>query len=163
MAVHKSAGSPKVEIRKVKFSDFKDLVGQEIGVTDWFEITQQRVNAFAECTLDSQWIHTDEERAREESPYGGTISHGFLTLSLLSYFNHQLWEIQGAKTGINYGLNRVRFPSPVKVGSRLRARGELIEFKEIKDGIQYVLSTTVEIEGRDKPACVAEAVLRAHW
>jgi acyl dehydratase len=136
------------------------FVGREIGVTDWLTITQDRIAKFAEATEDRQWIHTDPERARKESPYGTTIAHGFLTLSLLGYFVKQAIEIRsGVRMGINYGLDRVRFPSAVRAGSRIRARVSLQSMKEIRDAIEAVFSISVESEGSEKPCCVAEWVV----
>jgi len=141
-------------------SELKSLVGQELGVTDWLTITQNRIQQFAEATEDRQWIHVDLERARCESPYHGTIAHGFLTLSLLSHFMKQVIDIQGVRMGVNYGLNRVRFPAAVRADTRIRARVALQSVKEISGGIEAVLLFTVEGEGSDKPCCVAEWIVR---
>jgi acyl dehydratase len=138
----------------------KDLAGSEIGVTDWFGVTRDRILEFAEATEDRQWIHIDAERARRESPYGTTVAHGFLTLSLLSRFLKQVIEIRGAQMGINYGLNRVRFPAPVRSGARIRARVRLDSAKDFERGTEAVFSITVECEGVEKPCCVAEWVVR---
>jgi acyl dehydratase len=140
----------------------KDLVGQEIAVTDWFNVTQERIQQFADATLDHQWIHIDVERARRESPFKAPIAHGFLTLSLLPHFMHQALEIkQGVRLGVNYGLNRVRFVSPVCAGSNIRARITLQSLKEVPpDGVEVVFNATVEVEGGEKPCCVAEWVAR---
>jgi acyl dehydratase len=139
----------------------KPLVGQEIGVSAWLAITQSMIDAFADVTGDRQWIHCDPERARKESPYGTTIAHGFLTLSLLSQLHPQATQIEGGfQRIINYGLNRIRFPSAVTVGSRIRARNTLQKFEEIPDGYQLTWLLTVEREGQAKPALVAEWVLR---
>jgi acyl dehydratase len=135
----------------------KQFVGRELGVTDWLTITQDRITQFAEATEDRQWIHTNPDRARKESPYGATIAHGFLTLSLLSYFTKQAIEIRGGvRMGVNYGLNRVRFPAAVRAGSRVRAHVRLESLKEIRDAIEAVFSIKVETEGSEKPCCVAE-------
>lgn len=136
------------------------LAGGEIAVTDWLTITQERIGQFAEATEDRQWIHVDSERARRESPYGATIAHGFLTLSLLSHFLKQAIEVRGVRMGVNYGLNRVRFPAPVRAGSRIRARVALNSVKEIPGGCEAVFSFTVECEGGSKPCCAAEWVVR---
>ena len=136
-------------------------VGKEIGTTDWIRIDQTQIDQFAACTKDQQWIHVDPERAQSESPFGQTIGHGYLTLSLLSYFVEQCLDLSDANMAINYGLNRVRFPHPVPVNSRLRARIELKSCEEIEGGIQYILGVTVELEGANKPACVAEPIFRA--
>jgi acyl dehydratase len=140
----------------------KDLVGQEIAVTDWFNVTQERIQQFADATLDHQWIHVDVERARRESPFKAPITHGFLTLSLLPYFMHEALQIkQGVRLGLNYGLNRVRFVSPVRAGSNIRARITLQSHKDVlPDSIEVVFNTTVEVEGGEKPCCVAEWVVR---
>jgi acyl dehydratase len=139
----------------------KTFVGREIGVTDWFTLTQERIQQFAEATEDRQWIHVDRERAQKESPYRAPIAHGFLTLSLLSYFLKQAIEIRGGvRMGINYGLNRVRFPSAVRAGSRIRARVSLQSLKELPDCQEAVFSITVECEGAEKPCCVAEWIVR---
>jgi acyl dehydratase len=138
----------------------KDLVGSEIAVTDWLTIKQDRIGQFAEATEDRQWIHIDSERARRESPYGTTIAHGFLTLSLLSHFMKHALEIRGIRMGVNYGLNRVRFPAPVPVGSRIRARVALHSIRDFPGGCEATLSFTVECEGSVKPCCVAEWIVR---
>ena len=141
-------------------AELKGLLGQELGVTDWLTITQNRIQQFAEATEDRQWIHVDPERARRESPYHGTIAHGFLTLSLLSHFMKQVIDIQGLRMGVNYGLNRVRFPAAVPADTRIRARVALQSVKEISGVSEAVLSFTVEGEGSDKPCCVAEWIVR---
>jgi acyl dehydratase len=139
----------------------RGFVGREIGVTDWLTLTQERIQQFAEATEDRQWIHLDHERAQKESPYGRTIAHGFLTLSLLSYFLKQAIEIRsGMRMGINYGLNRVRFPSAVRSGSRIRARVALQSLKELPDCSEAAFSISVECEGGDKPCCAAEWIVR---
>ena len=140
----------------------KDLVGQEIAVTDWFNVTQERIQQFADATLDHQWIHVDVERARRESPFKAPIAHGFLTLSLLPHFMHEALQIkQGVRLGLNYGLNRVRFVSPVREGSNIRARITLQSLKDVPpDGVEVVFNATVELEGNEKPCCVAEWVAR---
>jgi acyl dehydratase len=138
----------------------KDLVGCEIGVTDWFTVSQERIAQFAEVTEDRQWIHLDRERAERESPYGGTIAHGFLTLSLLSNFLKQAIQIRGVRMGVNYGLDRVRFPSAVRSGSRIRARLSLNSVLDSKGATDARFSFTVECEGARKPCCVAEWIVR---
>jgi acyl dehydratase len=139
----------------------KDSVGREIATSDWIEITQERIAQFAEATGDRQWIHLDSERAAKESPYGVPIAHGFLTLSLLSFLMQRaiLFERTG-RHAINYGLNRVRFPAAVRAGSRVRGRFSLASYKDLGDAVELVLVVTVECEGSDKPACVAEWVVR---
>ena len=141
--------------------DLKSHVGREIGVTGWFPISQERIQQFADATGDHQWIHVDPERARRESPFKTAIAHGFLTLSLLPQFMPQVLEIKGGmKMGINYGLNRVRFVSPVRTGSRIRARFVLQSLEEPQGCMQLVYAVTVECEGSEKPCCVVEWVVR---
>ena len=141
-----------------------DFVGREIAVTEWLTITQDRVDRFAESTEDRQWIHVDRGRAQRESPYGTTIAHGFLTLSLLSHFMKQAIQIKsGVRMGINYGLNRVRFPSPVRVDSQIRARVSLLSLKEISGAVEAAYSITVEAQGTEKPCCVAEWIVRYYF
>ncbi len=140
----------------------KDFVGQELAVTDWFTVTQERIQQFADATLDHQWIHIDVERARRESPFKAPIAHGFLTLSLLPHFMHEAIEIrQGVRMGVNYGLNRVRFVSPVPVGSKIRARIALQSMKDVDEkAVEVIFNAIVELEGSDKPCCVAEWIAR---
>lgn len=147
-------------VREIDLAELPNVVGQELGVTDWHEITQEAVNAFADATLDHQWIHVDPERAAKESPYGKTIAHGYFTLSLIPHFASQVWRVAGAKMGVNYGLNKLRFPAPVPVGSRIRARVQLDEVTEVKGGIQAQSTVTIEVDGGDKPCCVAQTVSR---
>ncbi|MEE4594622.1 MaoC family dehydratase [Streptomyces sp. DSM 41524] len=139
--------------------ELRSAVGEELGPSDWLEIDQKRVDLFADATGDHQWIHVDPEKAAA-GPFGTTIAHGYLTLSLLPLFTPQLLRVEGVRMGINYGVNKVRFPSPVPVGSRLRATGRIVEAAEVKDGLQMTLTVTLEREGADKPACVAESVVR---
>jgi acyl dehydratase len=139
----------------------KTLVGGEIGVTEWFRVTQERIEQFAEATEDRQWIHLDRARASKESPYGATIAHGFLTLSLLSHLMKEGIQVQsGVRLAVNYGLNRVRFPAAVRADSRIRARIALLDLKELSDSVEATYSVTMESEGSAKPACVAEWVVR---
>ncbi len=139
----------------------KNLVGQEIGVTDWFVVAQERIAQFAAATEDRQWIHVDRERTKTESPYGATVAHGFLTLSLLSHLMKQALRIRRSpRLAVNYGLNRVRFPSPVRAGSKIRARFTLLTLEELPDALDANFSVTVESEGADKPCCVAEWIVR---
>jgi len=143
-------------------ADLRDKVGQEIVVSDWLKIGQDRIDAFAECIGDHQWIHVDVERARRESPYGGTIAHGFLTLSLLSKLLSDTVRFDTAKMGVNYGFNRVRFTGPVPAGSRVRGRFKLKQLDPIQDGVQMTWDVTLEREGDDKPCLVAEWVTRRY-
>lgn len=139
----------------------KEMVGKEIGVTEWFRVTQDRIALFAEATEDRQWIHLNVERSSKESPYGATIAHGFLTLSLISQFVKQAIEIQsGVRLGVNYGLNRVRFPAAVRSGSRIRARISLLGLRELPDSFEAIYSVTMEREESGKPACIAEWIVR---
>jgi len=137
------------------------FVGKEIGVSDWLVITQERIEQFAEATEDRQWIHVNGERAKRESPYGTTIAHGFLTLSLVSFFVRQTIEVRsGTRLTVNYGLNRVRFPSAVREGKKIRGRVTLLSFKELADAYEAVFACSVECEGSEKPCCVAEWLVR---
>ena len=139
----------------------KQFAGREIAVTPWFEVTQDRIRQFAEVTEDRQWIHVDAERARLKSPYGTTIAHGFLTLSLASHFIKQAVEIRhGVAWAINYGLNRVRFPAAVRANAKIRARVTLLNVNELPDSLEAIYSVSIETEGATKPSCVAECVIR---
>jgi acyl dehydratase len=139
----------------------KEFEGKDIGYTEWFRVTQERITQFAEATEDLQWIHVDAARARDESPYGAAIGHGFLTLSLISHFVKEAVQIQsGVRLAVNYGLNRVRFPAAVRAGSRIRASVALLRFDEFTDGVTATYSVTIEIEDFDKPCCVAEWIVR---
>lgn len=139
----------------------KEFAGREIAATDWFELTQARIQQFAEATEDRQWIHLDSDRAQRESPFGTTIAHGFLTLSLLSHLAKQAMQIQnGVRLAVNYGLNRVRFPSPVRADSRIRARFTLQSLKEVNNSQEAVFSVVIEDQDQKKPCCVAEWVVR---
>jgi acyl dehydratase len=140
----------------------RTLVGQEVGVSDWFTVGQPLIDAFAEVTADRQWIHLDAARARAESPYGSTIAHGFLTLSLVSHLHGQAVQIRGGSRVINYGLNRLRFPAAVSAGARVRARSTLEALEEVPGGVQMVWAITVELEGSAKPAAVLEWLLRLY-
>jgi acyl dehydratase len=139
----------------------KDLLGREIAVTDWFTVTQGRIQQFADATEDQQWIHVDRERAQRESPYGTTIAHGFLTLSLVSHLMKQAIQIRsGVRLGVNYGLNRVRFPSAVRADSQIRARVTVQSVKELPDAIEAAFAVSVEGKDGEKPHCVAEWIVR---
>ena len=138
-------------------------VGRDLGVTEWMALTQERINRFADATDDHQWIHVDEARAAE-GPFGGCIAHGYLTLSLANKFLPELVAYEGLKMGVNYGCERVRFPSPVRAGSRIRGRGEVVAAEEVKGGgVQVTIRITVEIEGGDKPACVVDTISRLYF
>ncbi len=149
---------PPFEIETVQA--LKNFVGREVGVSDWHAITQDQVQQFADATGDRQWIHLDRERAQRESPFGATIAHGFLTLSLISSLMKEAVQIRGARLVVNYGLNRVRFPAPVRVDSKVRARFRVIAVKELGDSLEAMFSVAVECNCADKPCCVAEWVLR---
>ncbi len=139
----------------------KQFIGKEIGVSEWFIVTQDRIRQFAEATEDRQWIHLDRERAEKESPFKTTIAHGFLTLSLISRFMKDVIQIQsGVRMAINYGLNRVRFPAPVRAGSKIRARVTLSNFKDVEGGYEAAFTVTIDVEGGEKPCCVAESLVR---
>ena len=143
-------------------AELPSLKGQELGTSDWFEVTQERVNTFADATDDHQWIHVDVERAKKESPFGGPIAHGYLTLSLLVPLVSQTYTVTDAKMGVNYGLNKVRFPAPVPVGSRVRLTATLKDVEQVAGGLQLTLAVVVEREGSEKPVCIAEPVFRAY-
>jgi acyl dehydratase len=144
-------------------ADFQDRIGTEIGVSDWMEITQDRVNSFADATDDHQWIHVDQEKAKT-GPFGGTIAHGFLTLSLTVTLTSQVvLDVGSPRMSINYGLEKVRFPAPVPVGSRIRARVGLVSVTDVDGGIQVNRKVTIEVEGTEKPAMVAETVSRLYY
>lgn len=140
--------------------ELRSLVGQVLGTSEWFEITQERVNAFAAGTDDHQWIHCDPERAKSESPYGGTVAHGFLTLSLCNALTQRTFTVAGVTMVLNYGANRVRFPGPVRVGSRVRMISELLSLKETRAGVQAIFKQTFEVEGEARPVCIAETIVR---
>lgn len=144
-----------------KISDLQSLVGQELGVSEWITITQEQVNKFADATGDHQWIHVDPERAKA-GPFGAPIAHGFLTLSLLPEMTASAFKVTQARMGVNYGLNKVRFPSPVPVGSRVRGHFKLIEYVPLEGGAQMTVECTMEREGSDKPVCVAESLARRY-
>jgi acyl dehydratase len=145
----------------MKLRELKDNVGAELGSSDWHEITQERINEFAQATNDHQWIHVDPEMAAQ-GPFGTTIAHGYLTLSLIPWLTSEVWGVEDAVMGVNYGLNRVRFPAPVPSGSRVRLHAKLLEAEEIPNGLQAVVQATFEREGGEKPVCVAEMVFRLY-
>jgi acyl dehydratase len=138
------------------------LVGQHVGASDWLEVTQERVQEFADATGDHQWIHVDPERARA-GPFGGPIAHGYLTLSLVSYFLPRVWSVEGFGMGVNYGLERLRFPSPVPVGAEVRLRADLAEVQPLESGVQVALDLAVEVQGGAKPALVARGLFRYYF
>ena len=140
--------------------EVRTAVGTTLGTSDWFEVTQERVNLFADATGDHQWIHVDVERATRESPFGGPIAHGYLTLSLTNLVLPQVLEVRGVSLGVNYGTGKVRFPAPVPVGSRVRGTAELTACDDIAGGVQTTILITMEIEGGTKPACVVESLSR---
>jgi acyl dehydratase len=141
-------------------AELKDHVGETLGESDWLEIDQDRINTFADATGDHQWIHVDVERAKE-GPFGAPIAHGYLTASLANYFLPRIVEVQGISMGVNYGCDKIRFPSPVKVGSRIKGTGVLTSVEETKDGgIQAKITITIDIEGGSRPACVIETISR---
>src|SRR6516165_6692483 len=141
-------------------AELPSLKGQPLGVSEWFEITQQRVNTFADATEDHQWIHVDVERASQQSPFGGPIGHGFLTLSLFVPMWSQVLVVTDSTMAVNYGLNKVRFPAPVPLGSKVRLSATLEDVEEVKGGLQLTVAGVIEREGGDKPVCVVEAVMR---
>lgn len=138
--------------------ELEAAVGQELGTTDWLEIDQQRVDLFADATDDHQWIHVDAERAAA-GPFGGTIAHGYLTLSLIPMLGSQIFAVETPSPRLNYGLNKVRFPMPVRVGARIRGRATLVSLTDVPAGKQLTVAYTIEVEGEAKPACVAETVV----
>lgn len=144
----------------VTYADLAGIVGQQLGPSSWREVTQEQVNTFADATDDHQWIHTDPERATKESPFGGPIAHGFLTLSLLIPMWVELLEVEGVTTKVNYGLDKVRFVSPVKVGDKIRMSAVVADVEEVRGGVQLVIDATIEIEGGEKPAVVARSLQR---
>ncbi len=148
-------------------AELQQQVGQETHVSDWLDMTQEMVDNFGAATFDNQWIHTDPQRAAAESPYGGTIAHGYFTLSLYPYLRGLVDEstplFPGSRQVINYGLNKLRFPAAVPVGSRIRARCELLAAEEVKGSIELVEKYSVEVEGLDRPACIAEAIMRVYF
>lgn len=141
--------------------EVRSYVGKELGVSDWLEVTQEAIDRFAEVTGDDQWIHLDVERA-EQTPFGGTIAHGYYVLSLAPRFSYDMFTFEGLGFGLNYGLNRVRFPAPMPVGGRVRMRAELLAVEEIAGGAQITTECTFEREGGDKPVCVSESLARVY-
>ena len=146
--------------RVVLYSDLSSLTGQEIGVSDWLLVTQQAVDAYAAATDDHQWICEDVERAKRESPFGGTVAPGYFILALVPGLLKQIWYIKGARIGMNYGLNKLRFPAPLLIGQRVRLRAALHHVRDVQDGQEVTLKLSCEATGQEKPVCVAEAVYR---
>ena len=140
-------------------ADLKNAIGKQLGVSDWLEIDQDRIDKFADATGDHQWIHVDPERAKD-GPFGACIAHGYLTQSLVNFFLPQIVEVHGISMGVNYGADKLRFPAPVPVGSRIRGSAELIKAEEIKGCIQSTVRVSVEIEGSDRPGCVIDTISR---
>ncbi len=143
--------------------DLRNAIGAHLGYSDWHDVDQARINAFADATGDHQWIHVDPERAKRESPFGTTIAHGYLTLSLIPWLMSEVVRYENVKMGVNYGCNKVRFPAPVKVDARVRAGAELAEAEDVPGGVQIVTRVTIECEGAEKPSCVAETVSRIYF
>ena len=141
--------------------ELKQAEGDDLGTSDWHEVSQDAIDAFADVTGDHQWIHVDVERAKE-TPFGGTIAHGYYTLSLAPRLTGEIFDLQGFAMGINYGLNRVRFPAPLPVGRRVRARAKLTQVEDVPGGAQMAVEVTFELEGGDKPVCVAETLARVY-
>jgi acyl dehydratase len=158
----RTAATERAAVRVISsIEEAVEVVGQELGTSNWIVIDQKRVDAFADTTGDHQWIHVDVERARTESPYRTTIAHGFLTLSLIPGLSKDNYRVDNAKMGINYGLNRVRFLAPVPVGSRIRLKSELVDATKVNDTtVDLTVRQTVELDGSDKPAAVAEVIAR---
>lgn len=151
---------PKITIKSLE--ELRQWVGREIAASDWLAVDQERIDRFADATGDHQWIHVAPARAKAESPFGATIAHGYLTLSLLPHMMLETLEVQGGRMSINYGLNRVRFAAPVRAGDRIRARFTLAALEDIPGGIQLTWHALIEIEGQHKPACVAEMIARRY-
>ena len=145
-------------MKTIKYAEIAKHVGEEMGVSEWVKIDQERVNKFAEATGDHQWIHLDVERAKRELPTKGTIAHGYLTLALIPMLSSQIMRIDGVSRGINYGSNKVRFTSMVPTGARVRARQKLLSAEPKGGGLQMINEVAIEIEGQDRPACIAETI-----
>ena len=148
--------------RTFTLEEIEALKGQEIGVSDWHLVTQEEINKFADATHDHQWIHVDPERAKKESPFGGPIAHGYYTLSLAPHLMDQIVAVKGVRMGVNYGLNKLRYPGPVRIGKRVRLKASLVDVEAIANGAgaQATIGLSFEVEGESKPACVAEALFR---
>lgn len=143
-------------------ADLKNHIGKELGLTEWVEITQDQINTYAKLTGDEQWIHIEPEKSAQFSPYKTTVAHGFMILSFASKFSYEVMSIGDAVMGVNYGMNKVRFPNATKVNSKVRGRISLLEFKELPNGAQYVMKVVFELQGERKPACVAEFIAQAY-
>ncbi|MFP4193782.1 MAG: MaoC family dehydratase [Desulfosalsimonas sp.] len=151
---------------KIKFNTMDELrekIGEEIALGDWYKITQEQINLFAEATGDYQWIHIDTERAKAESPYKTTVAHGFLTLSMIPRIMGDTLQLPPAKMSVNYGLNKVRFAAPVPAESRIRPRVTLLDAEEVSGGVQLMWKVVIEVEGGEKPACIAETISRQYF
>ncbi|TML60520.1 MAG: MaoC family dehydratase [Actinobacteria bacterium] len=147
-------------MRTIKgIEELKQLAGQELGSGDWHEVTQEQINQFADATGDHQWIHTDVERAKK-GPFGGPIAHGYFTLSIIPVLLRDVMSVEGMRMGINYGLNKLRFPAPVPIGSKIRANVKCASVEEVSGGLQGTFDVTVEVDGQDKPGCVAQVIYR---
>jgi acyl dehydratase len=146
----------------IPIDDVTSFVGKHLGYSDWLDITQEQVNTFADATGDHQWIHVDPERAAKESPFGGPIAHGYLTLSLAPVLLGKVVRVDGVRMGVNYGTNKVRFPAPVPVGCRLRLGATLAGVEDIAGGVQLTYDLAFEVEGQERPACVAQVVYRVY-
>lgn len=146
--------------KRILLQDLPTLVGQEVGVSDWYLVTQQAVDAYAAATDDHQWFCEDVERAKKESPYGGTVAPGYFILALAPELLKKIWDLQGARLGMNYGINRLRFPAPLLVGKRVRLRASVRSVTSVQDGQEVTLGLLFEVEGGQKPVCVAETVYR---
>ena len=144
----------------VDIKELKSLVGQELGASDWYLVSQDEINKFAEATHDHQWIHVDPERAKKESPFGTTIAHGYYTLALAPFLLPQILTVTGIRMGVNYGLNKLRFTSPVRVGRRVQLKAAMQAVDEITGGVQVTLGLAFQVEGESKPACIADALYR---
>ncbi len=150
----------KTEVAKL--ADLAQYLGKEVGLTEWVDITQENINTFATLTHDEQWIHVDVEKSKQFSPYKTTVAHGFMVLSYASKFSYECFSVGDVVMGVNYGMNKVRFPNATPVNARLRGRISIIDYKPLPNGAQYVMKVVFELEGQEKPACVAEFVAQAY-
>ena len=148
--------------RTLTLDELKAMKGQDVGISDWHLVSQEEISKFADATHDHQWIHVDPERATKESPFGGPIAHGYYTLSLAPHLVEQIVAVKGVRMGVNYGLNKLRFPGPVRIGKQVRLKASLVDYEDIANGAgaQVTIGMTFEVEGESKPGCVAEAVYR---